>query len=424
MIKKIGGTFFVRFASAVINLLIAVIISRYLGAPGKGEQGILIATISFILLFDNLVGGATIVYLTPRLKLKSILIVGYAWALCISLFAFLILYILDIVPGPYIFSVAILSGISSMASINSSILIGKEEIWKSNIVSLLNPVITVGATLVLFLCLDRIVIESYISALYIAYSFGFFLSFYFVASRIDKGERISISILSASFVSMLKYGSQNQLAHVFQLLNFRLSYYFLESFWGNSAVGIYSNGVSIIESIWMISGSITLYQYSKIVNTSDGKYAIDLTMQLTRFAMLIALVVIIPIVLLPSEFYTWIFGPDFNELNKVIMLLAPGVWFFNYALVIGHYFSGTGRYYINTIASGVGFVVIIPALLILVPNYHFLGAAVSASISYVCTSMVVLWFFKKSGGSFVLFPSMSEIMNSIIAIQSFIKKNP
>jgi O-antigen/teichoic acid export membrane protein len=420
MIKNIGGTFIVRFASAIINLLIAVIISRYLGAPGKGEQGILIATISFVILFDNLVGGATIVYLTPRLKLKSILIVAYAWAVFVSVFAFMILNLLDIVSPPYMYSIAILSGVSSMTSINSSILVGKEEIGKSNMISLLVPVITIIVILVLFLLAAKVAIESYVCSLYVSYVFAFLLSFYFISAWFDKTESISKSELIASFFSMLKYGSQNQLAHVFQLMNFRLSYYFLESYWGNSEVGIYSNGVSLIESIWMISGSITLYQYSKIVNTKDNKYAIEITETLTRFAMLIALLVIIPIVLLPSGFYTWIFGPDFKDLNKVIILLAPGVWIFNYSLIIGHYFSGTGRYYINSIASGVGFVIIVPAILILVPSYNYVGAAISASISYICTSLVVLWYFKKSGGRFILFPSFRELKGTITEIRSFL----
>lgn len=413
-----------RAASAIINLLIAIIISRYLGAEGKGEQGILIATISFVLLFDNIVGGATVVYLTPRLKLKSILIVSYAWSLLVSLFAFLILYLFNFVPHQYLMSVAILSGISSMTSINSSILIGKEEIWKSNILSLFIPLVTIGVVLILFLFLGKVEIESYVLALYVSYLVVFLLSLYFLTIWLDKGDTISLPELTSSFVSMLKFGSQNQLAHVFQLMNFRLSYYFLESFWGSSEVGIYSNGVSLIESIWMISGSITLYQYSRIVNTTDSKYAIEITETLTRFAMLIALLVIIPIVLLPSGFYTWIFGPDFKDLNKVIILLAPGVWVFNYSLIIGHYFSGTGRYYINSIASGVGFVIIIPAILILVPSYHYVGAAISASLSYVCTSLVVLWYFKKSGGRFILFPSFSELKNTVTGIKSFLRKHP
>lgn len=413
-----------RAASAIINLLIAIIISRYLGAEGKGEQGILIATISFVLLFDNIVGGATVVYLTPRLKLKSILIVSYAWSLLVSLFAFLILYLFNFVPHQYLMSVAILSGISSMTSINSSILIGKEEIWKSNILSLFIPLVTIGVVLILFLFLGKVEIESYVLALYVSYLVAFLLSLYFLTIWLDKGDTISLPELTSSFVSMLKFGSQNQLAHVFQLMNFRLSYYFLESFWGSSEVGIYSNGVSLIESIWMISGSITLYQYSRIVNTTDSKYAIEITETLTRFAMLIALLVIIPIVLLPSGFYTWIFGPDFKDLNKVIILLAPGVWVFNYSLIIGHYFSGTGRYYINSIASGVGFVIIIPAILILVPSYHYVGAAISASLSYVCTSLVVLWYFKKSGGRFILFPSFSELKNTVTGIKSFLRKHP
>ena len=99
----------------------------------------------------------------------------------------------------------------------------------------------------------------------------------------------------------------------------------------------------------------------------------------------------------------------FGNINKIIWLLAPGIWLFTYALIIGHFFSGSGKYYINAIASGIGLLVNIISLYLLVPKYHFYGAAISASISYICTSLVVLIFFKKAGGKFILFPKYSEI---------------
>jgi len=58
---KIFKTFGVRLSSAIISLLIAVVISQYLGAGGKGEQGIIITTIALILIFANIVGGASLV---------------------------------------------------------------------------------------------------------------------------------------------------------------------------------------------------------------------------------------------------------------------------------------------------------------------------------------------------------------------------
>ncbi len=66
MLGKILNTFGTRLISAILNLLIAVVISRFLGPEGKGEQGLIIATIAYVLVFANLMGGGAIVYLTPR----------------------------------------------------------------------------------------------------------------------------------------------------------------------------------------------------------------------------------------------------------------------------------------------------------------------------------------------------------------------
>ena len=91
MLKKIIQTFGIRAFSAFVNLLIAVVLSRYLGPDGKGNQNIIITTISIILIFANLVGGATLVYLVPRYKAYLLLIPSYAWSVLMGVFSYLIL---------------------------------------------------------------------------------------------------------------------------------------------------------------------------------------------------------------------------------------------------------------------------------------------------------------------------------------------
>ncbi len=409
MIKKIFSTFTIRFASAILNLLIAIVVSRYLGATGKGEQGIMLTTIAFIILFDNIVGGASVVYLTPRLKIKNILIASYLWSILISIVSFIVLYFTNLVTREYQLPVAILSGLCSVLSINSSVLIGKERINESNILSFLIPLFTIVLLFFLFSTSLLVSVDAYVISLFIAYSLCFVLSLYFLKSVINKHEKYSWFGVRKSFKILLKYGAQNQMAHVFQLLSFRISYYVLEYYWSKSQVGIYSNGVSIIESVWMISSAITLFQYSRIVNSSNKEYAITLTETLTKYGMLVAFLALIPIVMLPSSAYTMIFGPDFKNMNILILLLAPGIWMFNYTLIIGHYFSGIGKYYVNAIASAIGLAVTIPAIFILIPRYNIYGAAMAATFSYFCTSLVVLFYFHKSGGKFVLFPSYKEL---------------
>ena len=66
MVRKILGNFGVRLLSAIMNLMIAIVVSQYLGATGKGEQSLVLTMIAIVTIFDNMVGGASIVYLTNK----------------------------------------------------------------------------------------------------------------------------------------------------------------------------------------------------------------------------------------------------------------------------------------------------------------------------------------------------------------------
>jgi O-antigen/teichoic acid export membrane protein len=73
--------------------------------------------------------------------------------------------------------------------------------------------------------------------------------------------------------------------------------------------------------------------------------------------------------------------------------LAPGILVFVNALIIGHYFSGSGKYHVNTLGSTVGLIITIILSYLLIPRFGYMGAAVTASISYLATSVFVTWFF-------------------------------
>jgi Na+-driven multidrug efflux pump len=58
----------------------------------------------------------------------------------------------------------------------------------------------------------------------------------------------------------------------------------------------------------------------------------------------------------------------------------------------------------------------------LIPNYGAVGAAIAASISYIATSLVVLYYFLKDGASFSLFPSKVELFQLITQMRTMWRK--
>jgi hypothetical protein len=150
MFRKILGNFGVRLISAIVNLMIAVVVSQYLGASGKGEQSLILTMIAIVTIFDNMVGGASIVYLTNKLRIRELFVASYIWTLLISVISYVVLVFAELVPDKFILSVVILSAVSSLVSIHSSVLLGKENLRSFNLLSFLVPFISLAALLIQF----------------------------------------------------------------------------------------------------------------------------------------------------------------------------------------------------------------------------------------------------------------------------------
>lgn len=411
MLNKILNTFGTRLLSAMLNLLITILISQFLGPEGKGEQGIIIATIAYILVFVNLMGGSAIVYLVPRFPVSVIILPAYLWTVLTSILFYGFLQLSTLVSEGMIIHVCILSAISAFTTINSSVLIGKEKIAISNLVNFIQPLIITLLLIVFFFYLGKNTIESYIISLYISFSAGFIVSLIYLKRFTDKFELADISSYKTIISNLFRYGLLNQLAHIFQLLSFRMSYYWLEQTYSSAEVGIYSNGTSLVESIWLISRSICLVQYARIANSADLEYSQKLTLQLNWASLIISFIGLLFMVILPSRFFIFLYGEGFGEVSSVIRALAPGVLFFNTALIIGHYFSGIGKYYVNTISSFAGLLFAVLFFRLLIPVYGITGAGWATTISHLITSLTVVWFFSRESKIKLKnsFPSMTDI---------------
>lgn len=393
MVRKLLSTLGIRTLAAVINLAVAVLLSQYLGPEGKGTQSIILTTISFILIFANFVGGGTLVYLAPRFTASLLLAPSYVWTVLMSLVSYLVLRFTHLVESQYVLHICILAVINSVTSIHSNILLGKQEVDKSNFLVLLQSLFLVLSLLAFFVFTGYRTVDVYIWSLYISLALCFLISTIFLLRTVKMFGFGNWAEYKPVIREMFRLGAQNQAAHITQMLSFRLSYYILEEYKGAAALGVFSNGISIAESIWLVAKSMALVQYSKVSNTQNRDESARLSIKITSICLLMSFFLVIPLLLIPAGAYTWIFGAGFEGVKPVIWTLAPGVVVYNIAIIIGHYFSGTGRYYRNTVISTAGLAVSATLYFILIPPFSFSGAGIATSVSYLFTSALFLWFF-------------------------------
>jgi O-antigen/teichoic acid export membrane protein len=421
---KILNTFGARALTAVINLLIAIILSQYLGPAGKGVQSLIITTITFVLVFANLVGGATLVYLVPRHTPSLLILPSYLWTILVSIISYLVLLIFPVVDTSLILHICILSVLNSFVSINTSVLIGREKINTSNLISLIQPFLLILSLLLFFRMKAEPGITDYIYSLYLSFGITVLISFGYYFKHCGRIIIHSIKDYRQVAFEMVRYGILNQVAHITQMLSFRLSYYVLDHFHGEAAVGVYSNGISLAESIWLISKSISLVQYARISNTDNRAEAAKLTVRLIKFSVVASLIILIPLMLLPSTFYEFIFGNGFSDTRMVIWTLAVGVLVYNFSILTGHYFSGTGRYQVNALASSLGLIASVILYFTLIPRFSLAGAGLATSLSYLITTVILMILFNRENKGWYkdLWPSRGDLAQIKGELSSMMQK--
>ncbi len=415
--------------AAALNFLIAIIISRTLGDTGSGTQSLVQATITFILIFSEIVGGASIIYLAPRHSFKKMLVASVLWAGLIAVvMGFGIWLFYPKLESELVYHVAILSFISSLSNINFRFLVGREEIKKANYNTLLQPVILTLVLVIYYFVLKKSDehVWGYIIGLYAAYGGTFLLGVWMLRKEYAQIPHDKNRNYGPVLKDLFKYGFLNQTGHFVQFFNLRLSYFLLDSYIGRGEVGVFSRSVSLAESIWIISNSIALVQYARIANADDRRYSQKLTLDLSKICLLVSAVAILVLCLLPAEFYIFVFGKDFGEMAHLIRILAPGILLYCIFLILGHYYSGIGRYQMNTFAAICGLVATFVCGFTLIPKYNVTGAAITSAISYTVNAIFLFVFFVKEsrfkGRDFLL--TKGEIRNYICELkQHFLKQN-
>jgi O-antigen/teichoic acid export membrane protein len=186
---------------------------------------------------------------------------------------------------------------------------------------------------------------------------------------------------------MVRLGSAMQLGNIFQFFNYRVSYYFIEVLISRAAVGVYSVGVQLSESIWLIAKSIHMVQYTRISNEKDTAYATRLTLNLVKISFVLTFFCLILVMALVYPFFSLVFKPEFRQVPEIMFILAAGILTFAVSINLSPFFAGMGKPVHNTISAAIGLIFTFSLCILLIPRMGLAGAAVAATCSYIAATV-------------------------------------
>ncbi len=369
----------------VLAFLLILLTTHELGREGRGEISNWTAAINLFTQLGLCFGGPALVYFASRYNNKHLLknIFLYNIVLSIVSVGITFLFYKQLNLGIYIPIIAFIN----VAFLSFSMLLtGHNKIVKANMLS--NIYITLHVLL--------FAIASYYmqvnSMIYLA-CFGTALLAtsmigYIFISKVDS-PTLSDTVSMEVFVGK---GFYSQLSNIFQLMNYRLSYFLIPFFLSGSYLGIFSVAIALGEAIWLAGKSIALINLGNIASGQIDKRGIKrsilLSFTITGMCCLVLYII-------PTETYIYIFGKQFFDVRQQLIYLFPGIILCSLQFVPAAYFAGKGEFKYNNFAAIIGFLLTAILNYIYIPQLGLQGAALAFDVTLAVSSLILLGAFYK-----------------------------
>jgi len=390
MFKSLVYSLITKGTVAIINFVILVVSSRYLGVSSRGEISIFILNITLIQILNEVYTGYSIVHFIPKFNFRSLVIFGFCYTLIFcSLSNLLVCFLNKQVPG-YEWLGYVISLLVVLNTFNCVLILGRENIAAYNLLSFVQPfllLIGIGVSVFLF---KKFTFVSYVYPLSISFSTAFIISSAIVSGFFKKEDYFNRTF---RLRPILANGLIFQSATLMYIFVNRYSYYLLPDI---AKVGLYSSASSLMEALLIITNSISPILLARVSNQGNTLKSVDMTLALSKASVLFSVVFVFIVCMLPGSFFVFILGEGFSGIKDLMIVYAPGILMVSFFGTMSYYYSAIGKQKLVLACYSLGFSATLVLAPVLIGKFGSKGAAYSAGISYflmgfaICSTFIVI----------------------------------
>jgi O-antigen/teichoic acid export membrane protein len=201
--------------------------------------------------------------------------------------------------------------------------------------------------------------------------------------------------------AQIRYGVPGQIANLAALFNYRLDQFLVAAFVTRAAVGQYTVAVGLAESVWWISTAVALVLMPRLTEM-EKEEAEELTPVACRNTLLLSTVAAVALSAVSPLVINVLFGSEFDDAVRPLVLLMPGIVAGSATRVLGSYLFSQGKITYNAYATLIALGVTVVLDVALIPWLEVDGAAIASSIAYVCALAATLFWYHRVSGSSIL----------------------
>jgi O-antigen/teichoic acid export membrane protein len=410
--KNISFTFGAQIINTAIGLASSIITTRILGTGGRGENAIFSNAIAFTVLFFGFSISSTITYFinSGKAKAEELLSTVIIFILCSTIVVYTSLVLLEIVGKLHwalpdgiqsLHYKLIFTGIYFVTLLNgvlNAYLSAYKKFKELSIYSVVFQLLPLTVYLLLYFNVIPYNHDYSFRAIVLATAFLSLMSitgmgFLFIKLLgIRPGKKLIPFSLIRQFIF---FSSLAYIGNIAQFFNYKLDFWIVDDYYGNSRLGIYSLAAQLSQLLWLLPAAISTVLYS-YASTGSLESAINFTVRLKQLAFYGTLFLGVTGLLLSYYFIPILYGREFSQAFNLMKLFLVGVVPFSITTVVASFFAARGNFKISFFI-GVGVFIISTILyFVLIPRYGLQGGAVASSIAYLiaCVSSEI-WFCKQ-----------------------------
>lgn len=188
---------------------------------------------------------------------------------------------------------------------------------------------------------------------------------------------------------LIRFGFFPMLSLLMATLNYRVDVIMLNGQVPDSAIGIYSVGVTVAERVWMIPDAMKGIMVSHLAKGKDANE----TALVIRLCNTGCLGLVLAIAAVGQPFITWVFSAEYQGAYQITLILLLGVFSMIYYKAIANYNIAMGKQVVSFFLLTASVISNIIANCLLIPVWGIYGAGVASVISYALCGLLFMVFF-------------------------------
>ncbi len=409
--KSISFSFGTQIINTVIAFVSSIIITRLLGAEGRGEYAIFTNSIAFGVLFFGFSISSTIPYFinSGKAKAEELLTTIIIFSAISAVLVYFTLFLLESVgklhwalPGNIKSSQykLIFTGIylnTLLCGVLSTCLLTFKKFKEVSLYNVLFQLLPLFLYLLLYF---KIIPADYTKP---------FNNLVIVTAIISFISIIAITLLFLKLMTIrpvkkiipfglikqfIFFSSMAYVGNIFQFFSYKLDFWIVDAYNGKTTLGIYSLAVQLSQLLWILPQALGTVLYSYASSCKEEE-AIHIMLILKKITFYGTLIFAIPGLILSYFFIPLLYGKEFTPAIHLMFIFLTGIIPFSIPSLLGSFFAARGlfkySFYIGVTVS----IFTVCCYFVLIPMYGAIGGAIASVFSYLTSTMLVEYVMYK-----------------------------